>query len=128
MFIKKLKFTTAKKKKRNYHNSSFCQNFNLPRFKTIFYSRAGLLPLQNKSYSSAPPSLYPPYTVFSYNFSKSGSNSEQNRTKKKGSYRQQAKAFQISLILLAKISVASLFVINMPTRELLAGETKNSFV
>ena len=30
--------------------------------------------------------------------------------------------------LLAKISVTSPIVINMPTRELLAGETKNSFV
>ena len=30
--------------------------------------------------------------------------------------------------LIAKISVASPFVINMPTRELLAGETKNYFV
>ena len=30
--------------------------------------------------------------------------------------------------LMAKISVTSPIVINMPTRELLAGETKNSFV
>ena len=30
--------------------------------------------------------------------------------------------------LIAKISVMSPIVINMPTRELLAGETKNSFV
>ena len=29
---------------------------------------------------------------------------------------------------MAKISVTSPIVINMPTRELLAGETKNSFV
>ena len=29
---------------------------------------------------------------------------------------------------IAKISVTSPIVINMPTRELLAGETKNSFV
>ena len=30
--------------------------------------------------------------------------------------------------LIAKISVMSLIVINMPTRELLAGQTKSSFV
>ena len=32
------------------------------------------------------------------------------------------------LHLIAKISVTSTFVINMQTRELLAGETKSSFV
>ena len=97
MFIKKLKFTSAKKKKkRNYHNSSFCQNYNLPRFKTIFYSRTGPLPLQNKSYSSAPPCLYPLDTVFSYNFSKSGSNSEQNRTKKNDHTQKKLKLFKLA--------------------------------
>ena len=34
----------------------------------------------------------------------------------------------VNLICIAKISVTSPIVINMPARELLAGETKNSFV